>query len=34
MDKPPKLWRLLVLLAISIVFIIVLYRYAAMNGVH
>jgi hypothetical protein len=34
MDNPPKLWRLLALLAISIIIIIVLYRYAAMNGVH
>jgi len=33
-DQPPKLWRLLALLVLSIVVIIVLYRYAAMNGVH
>jgi hypothetical protein len=34
MDKPPKLWRLLVLLAVAIIAIVLLYRYAAMNGVH
>jgi hypothetical protein len=34
MDRPPKLWRLVALLVISILIIIVLYRYAAMNGAH
>lgn len=34
MDKPPKLRNLVALLVIAILVIIVLYRYAAMNGVH
>jgi hypothetical protein len=34
MRNPPKLWQLLVLLALSIVAIILLNHYAATNGVH
>jgi hypothetical protein len=34
MDKPPKLWRLLVLLAVAIIIIIWLHRFAVMNGAH
>ncbi len=34
MDKPPKLWRLLLLLALAIFAIWWLHRYALLNGAH
>ena len=32
MDKPPKLWRLLLLLGLAIVAIYWLHHYAVLNG--